>query len=697
MDDFDQFMAERSASWADDELLADYSELRGDAAMLENSAEEAAAYQPDIKFHGMDTAGDEDDMDLDYTLTSRPQVHSQSDDFTPRALRGESALALNSLENGLENSAAVKDDNMTLNPDSVLQDADEVTRDDIWSDPPNSSFETQPTDPDTSPPETNGSQGHHHFPEELAQKEYQLRPQNRRTRPIFETTWIDRDETGNYGEVKTREELKQDRQRRERDARRRRERLAAAAGDVVDSEADDEGGAKAKPTLHVTLNFTSPIAKQRFSNIVAASSTAATAAQNETSEGYTFRRRRTAKTSRYFSEYEQSTPELESDLTGHPSARGCFECLSLNLRCSLLDNEESWPCHACTEDDHDCELIIQPVVKRACGRCKSSRNACSFGWEEEHGEACQQCMEDGHRCIAGPQKESIRPRLSYDWDWANDPLLKRKALKLLEDPLAFKIRRERPTHVSAVGPSSSKRKRVAAEESDSAVDVQSSTPKTIVRPAPLGPGTAAHGITKTITTKLCHPIKFNHVDGAGGSKPCHFCDEPSLAILGLGAKEVEVIEWQDGRGLEEVQGGHAGDRVDNTRICPSCTVERMSTIVCREHKLALLPEATDVYATNTALAELLSGDCQASTKWCSICPSLAEYQCATVSDGCRCGLRLCANDMTLLVGMYDGDLQKMLAEIKDEPSEARIFGLKADYELLKHDGLLMKYVLWSSG
>ena len=53
--------------------------------------------------------------------------------------------------------------------------------------------------------------------------------------------------------------------------------------------------------------------------------------------------------------------------------------------------------------------------------------------------------------------------------------------------------------------------------------------------------------------------------------------------------------------------------------------------------------------------------------------------------------------MVLFAGVYDGDLQNMLTLIKDETSKERVFGLRADWELLKQDGLLMRYVLWSNG
>jgi hypothetical protein len=88
------------------------------------------------------------------------------------------------------------------------------------------------------------------------------------------------------------------------------------------------------------------------------------------------------------------------------------------------------------------------------------------------------------------------------------------------------------------------------------------------------------GNTREITTKFCHPIKVNHIDKINGKEPCHFCDEPAYPILGLETKEVEVIDWKDGRGLEEVSGGHRGEDVENTRVCASCTLKRLPIILC---------------------------------------------------------------------------------------------------------------------
>lgn len=43
-----------------------------------------------------------------------------------------------------------------------------------------------------------------------------------------------------------------------------------------------------------------------------------------------------------------------------------------------------------------------------------------------------------------------------------------------------------------------------------------------------------------------------------------------------------------------------------------------------------------------------------------------------------------------------GDLQKVFKQLRDEPSEQRMLGLRADHEFLKQEGLLIRFVLWES-
>ncbi len=569
---FDQAMATDSQDWLNDRPLARHCEDRDGAGQLENTP--AMVTTTILNLTSGENRGHENayGMDLKYTLSGFSPPTRHNTDQIPRSFNNETFSFQKS-----EFPMATEKDDLDYLPDNI-------DTDDAWSVPPTSSFGTQGGEPDSSPLKTNESGAiTSELFEDEAPREYQLRPQSRSAKSLFSSTWIDRDETGIYGESKTRDELRQEKERRERDARRRQARIDAAADELIDGEADDEGRPRLIPTLPVVLTFHSPTRKQRLRNFFATCKPSKAANAGETSEGYPLRRRRSAKTSRYHTDWSfgesRSTSDPGDDLTGHPSARGCYECLSLGLRCSLLDNEEAWPCHACTEDDHDCELITAPTVKRACERCKSSRTGCSFSYDIEQGVACQQCMEDGHRCIAGPAKESIRPRLSYDWDWENDPVLKRKALKLIEDPLAFRVRRERPLLVSepVVHKKLQTHERVQADD-DSAVGLDS---KRSGKKQKIDRTNGQRGTTKTITTKFCHPIKFNHIDKTNGKEQCHCCAEPGFALLGHPAKEVEVIEWKDGKGLEEVSGGYAGEGLENTRICASCTVARLPIIMCQ--------------------------------------------------------------------------------------------------------------------
>ncbi len=120
--------------------------------------------------------------------------------------------------------------------------------------------------------------------------------------------------------------------------------------------------------------------------------------------------------------------------------------------------------------------------------------------------------------------------------------------------------------------------------------------------------------------------------------------------------------------------------------------------MCKTHELRPLGRSeNDTLDSNEAFAGLFSDSRKLKGKWCSICVNLARYECCTPGeDEDGCGLLVCEHCMVELTGLYDGDLQKMLPELNDEESEDRIVGLRADYDMLREDGLLMRYVLWSS-
>ena len=60
-------------------------------------------------------------------------------------------------------------------------------------------------------------------------------------------------------------------------------------------------------------------------------------------------------------------------------------------------------------------------------------------------------------------------------------------------------------------------------------------------------------------------------------------------------------------------------------------------------------------------------------------------------SGEGCGLALCEACGTDLE-ICGGSLETMLQVLEDKPGDARPAGLRADYELLKEDGLLMRYL-----
>ena len=532
---------------------------------------------------------------------------------------------------------------------------------------------------------------------------YHLRPQSRELKSAFMRTWIDQDETGNYGEQDPSEESRKARHRRQRVRFRLRDDYYTKANETDDDGTEDETLAKVIPKVMVTLTFQSEAGKTKYERLIRSLPSESDTECDLNSNGYRLRKRGASLGKRFYSECDLDKsrfgPDFPDDLTGHPIARGCWECLGLGIRCPLLDDERVWPCATCVADGHDCDLVTPPEFKRACERCKQKRTSCSYNYTEEHGEACQQCMDDDFRCVAGPAKDYIRVRIRYDRDWVNDPAPKQKPFKARKQPNS-----EEATGQRTLDDFLSRSTNEEAEQKDSSPRHGqkrrlSDEPAAAQRPTKVPRTTnKIQGTTTTIETKFCHPITFNHEESVDGGERCHFCSDPSYPIFGLAAKEVEVIEWEDGRGLEEVSGGHKGEGVENTRVCITCTTDRIPIIMCKTHELRPLGGSeNDTFDVNDAFTELLSGSSKLKGKWCAICANLARYECCSAGEGRDgCGLLICEHCMVQLTGIYDGDLQKMLPELNDEVSEDRMFGLRADYELLKGDGLLMRYVLWSS-
>lgn len=620
------------------------------------------------------------------------------------------------------------------NPNDELDLLGDMEFDDIWSAPTSPPEEQTPQDEVTKESEVEDDGV------EVGAAKYELRPQARELKSRFSSTWIDQDQTGDFDPS---EEARKARLQRKRMRLRKEHSVFRTAEIGEECEADDESEPKVIPTLMVEVSFLSETGRSKFKDLVDSLSTKEKPTDDGIANGYRLRKRKAATAFNYNDEYDaeraRASSDLPNDLTGHPVARGCWGCVALgNHKCSLISDERTWPCVTCLEDDNDCELITKPIRKRACERCKRRRSACSYNYTLNHGQACQQCMDDGHRCVAGPAKDTIRQRIRYDRDYDIDPIPRPKTSKVRKDGACKEcdeadilcstpenetadqacsacLTTGKPCTFSRMVPQQSKkadthavaREQKVQDDDDhgkkagptaKAADVdRKAMAKAALLSSPTKAPPPSRGSIKIIRTKFCHPIVFNYEDETNGSKPCHFCAEAGFALLGLETKEVEVIDWQDGEGFEEVSGGHKGAGVTNTRMCTSCTLSRLPIIMCPKHEMRpILGSQVKASDTQAALLELFSGGSKEKRQWCSICLSLAQYSCTTACNGRGgCGLKLCEHCTISLVGDHDGDLQEMLPKLKDEPT-GQSLGLRADFELLKQDELLMRYVLWSS-
>lgn len=217
---------------------------------------------------------------------------------------------------------------------------------------------------------------------------------------------------------------------------------------------------------------------------------------------------------------------------------------------------------------------------------------------------------------------------------------------------------------------------------------------------PASPRDTPSGTVKTVRTKFCHPMHFDYQDKTpDGSSPCHFCSSAHFGIIGLDERTAEVIDWHDGSGWEEIGGGHKADGVKETQMCTECTMARMQVMICSDHALRRISVPGTVRDLQEAFERILDPEQVSGDRWCSVCCNLAIWECCLAQEerlGEGCGLALCEQCVSDLEDC-DGSFEIMLQLLEKVPSEARPAGLRADYELLKQDGLLMRYLNWRVG
>lgn len=198
----------------------------------------------------------------------------------------------------------------------------------------------------------------------------ELRPM-REGKRYLPSTWVDADKTGDFD---PREEARQARARRKKAKLSQRKKFDwNAAEHIKGPDADRRPAAKTKPILCITFRTSS--GKAAFAELCAKHEQSAKQAYGISSKGYCLRKRGGADDSGdtegvYAAGVRVSASELLLNLKNQPAGRGCLTCLAGAQRCSLLDNEHSWPCDDCKESGDDCQLIqvSGPLVQgKVCG------------------------------------------------------------------------------------------------------------------------------------------------------------------------------------------------------------------------------------------------------------------------------------------------------------------------------------------
>ena len=389
----------------------------------------------------------------------------------------------------------------------------------------------------------------------------------------------------------------------------------------------------------------------------------------------------------------------EMDLRGHPEARGCKGCRSLNLICSLRYDENTWPCYTCANDDCDCELLTVPSKRKTCKDCQRRRVPCSYvSMASDPALPCAECASQGFTCIAGPEPSSIRHRICYDKDYSQPDTP-------VQDDRKFVTCTECRT--AKKGCSLKNKFDFPPCESCQAngvactfLPLRNSSRSSLRRPA------SKKKLLENshyITTSLNHPIHFLHSDSDG----CSWC-ALNIGVIGRGTREVLVSPSADGLSYTEISGGNNEDGDNSDHMCIQCTMERCRIVGCTEHEFRPIEEVDPETIDIDGMLERVIHHVPAlpTDKWCGLCPAPALYECCTSQD-CDmwgnpldprskeaegCGLVLCDNcaesygELASLENVID-------AVGNDEAREIWVMGLRADAEFLKTDGLLVRNVM----
>lgn len=441
-------------------------------------------------------------------------------------------------------------------------------------------------------------------------------------------------------------------------------------------------------------------------------------------EPYVFRRREGVRNANRNRTDTDEDVDLSNITIGHPAARGCIPCLKLRLPCSLLEEGATYPCQDCIEDGYDCELVVEPLTKRSCQGCRRRRIRCSYlGPDSDHSKACRTCSSIGVKCVAGPANGRTRTGPSLDQAFhiadfisTTNPTPQAESCRLfvtcsqcrqVKKWCSLRKGQEGPCNRCKANsasctfealPNSRIKNRLRLKNKQTESQTLSPSLANVQQGHPMHGTANSSTPSKTISTRLPHPILFNHEPFSS----CSWCIDPLHGLLGLGT--LQPIVFDTPAGYIEISGGHTSQGHSPSRMCVSCTLDRFSILACEKHELRLLGSSMDpgAFDVGNVMQYLVPGMAEkAEWDWCCVCPAPAFYGCCRPHEGglgnasesaeFGCGLRLCEDCAVVLVTECGDDLEDVVKK-KLQEGEGDEFAVRADAEFLTRGGELLRRV-----
>ncbi|KAH7392476.1 hypothetical protein BKA66DRAFT_457565 [Pyrenochaeta sp. MPI-SDFR-AT-0127] len=386
------------------------------------------------------------------------------------------------------------------------------------------------------------------------------------------------------------------------------------------------------------------------------------------------------------------------------NCKQCFE--DGEHSCSFEENPDQIVCEHCADNDYYCETL--PPNGYKADRIDIYE---VIGKQDRQHAQCTTCQQEKRRCSL--KKMSDMPPCKYckknkiGCNFFHSPKVDHKRQRAATGKV------KRPTEGDAPEVAMPGTDYFTAEDladlemRDEEMQSRYPTPEIEME------DNAGHkGILTKICTSFAHPIQF--LTGEDGPSDCSFCEMPIFGVTGHYEREVHVIRWYNGLGFSEIGGGFCEEN-SCTRMCKSCTINRLQIILCSGH--VLQPTLHDSFVQDfDALAdELISADPGSSEmnyqlqRWCSMCFSIAAFGCVCIQPGLcgeeemeivGCGLRLCTRCEIALKQEFGDDIDLMAGEMEKSPKinmkddqVGQLEGkVRADVSFLRTKGLLMNCV-----